>query len=138
MHFYQFFPSISPSNTSGIKTLTFCKSALILATKFAMRKPPFKRNPYLRDKIRLTDFSLKSRFYCTTRGAPIQAVQWCTNLVAIVDWKTKFIIFCSSFFSCGVILFLFDVNVSVTLTLLNKRFLFWRDKGNHFCCSFAK
>ena len=29
-----------------------------------MRKPPFKRNPYLREKIGLTDFSLKSRFYC--------------------------------------------------------------------------
>ena len=30
-----------------------------------MRKTPFKRNPYLRDKFRLTDFTLQSRFYCT-------------------------------------------------------------------------
>ena len=29
-----------------------------------MRKTPFKRNPYLRDKVGLTDFSLKSRFHC--------------------------------------------------------------------------
>ena len=42
----------------------FCKPALILPTKLAIRKPPFKRNPYLRDKIGLTDFSLKSRFHC--------------------------------------------------------------------------
>ena len=57
------FPSIS-FNTSCIKTLTFFKPALILAIKLAMSKPPFKRNPYLRDKIGLTDFPLKSRFYC--------------------------------------------------------------------------
>ena len=43
----------------------FCKPALILATKLAIRKPPFKRNPYLREIFGLTDFSLKSRFYCT-------------------------------------------------------------------------
>ena len=49
----------------GLKILTFCKSALILAIKLAMRKPPFKRNPYLRDKFGLADFSLKSRFHCT-------------------------------------------------------------------------
>ena len=34
------------------------------AIKLTIRKTPFKRNPYLRDKIGLTDFSLKSRFYC--------------------------------------------------------------------------
>ena len=58
------FPSILPSNTLGIKTLTFGKSALILDINLVMGKPPFKRNPYLRDKFGLTDFSLKSRFYC--------------------------------------------------------------------------
>ena len=64
LHFYQF-PSISPSNTSGRKTLPFCRSCLILAVKLEMRKNPFKRNPYLRDKTELTNFSLKSRFHCT-------------------------------------------------------------------------
>ena len=33
--------------------------------KLARRKTPFEGNPYLRDKIELTDFSLKSRFHCT-------------------------------------------------------------------------
>ena len=47
------------------KILPFCKSYLILAIKLELRKPPFKRNPYLREKFGLTDFSLKSRFYCT-------------------------------------------------------------------------
>ena len=57
--------SISPSNTSLRKTLPFCRSDLILVIKLEMRKPPFKRNPYLREKFGLTVFSLKSRFYCT-------------------------------------------------------------------------
>ena len=56
------FPSISPHNTSGIKTLTFCKSASILAIKSAIRKTPFKRNPYLWDKFGLTDFLLNRGF----------------------------------------------------------------------------
>ena len=59
------FPSISPSNTSLRKTLPFCRSDLILVIKLEMRKPPFKRNPYLREKLRLTDISLRSRYYCT-------------------------------------------------------------------------
>ena len=58
------FSSISPSNTSGRKILPFCRSYLILAIKLELRKPPFKRNPYLREKFGLTDFSLKSRFHC--------------------------------------------------------------------------
>ena len=59
------YSSISPSNTSGRKILPFCRSYLILAIKLEMRKTPFKRNPYLREKFGLSDFSLKSRLYCT-------------------------------------------------------------------------
>ena len=48
-----------------IASSTFYMSASIFPTKWALRNPPFKRNPYLRDRIELTNFSLKSRFYCT-------------------------------------------------------------------------
>ena len=70
------FPSISPSNTSLRKTLPFCRSDLILVIKLEMRKPPFKRNPYFREKFGLTDFSLKSRFYCTSPGAALLAINY--------------------------------------------------------------
>ena len=64
MHFYHFSPNYFTQQHLRDKTLTFRKPALILATKLAMRKTPCKRNPYSRDKIGLTDFSLKSRFCC--------------------------------------------------------------------------
>ena len=43
------------------------------------------------DEFLIVDVVLENKFryyYYYYRGAPIQAVQWCTNLGAIVDWKT--------------------------------------------------
>ena len=63
------FPSISPSNTSLRKTLPFCRSDLILVIKLEMRKPPFKRNPYLREK-----FGLTGRIFLLNRGFTVFAL----------------------------------------------------------------
>ena len=54
--------SLLPIWFPSIKTLTFCKLALILVSKMAMRNPPFKRNPYLKTKSGWRIFLLNRGF----------------------------------------------------------------------------